>query len=48
MSVPALERAIREYLTQYNHTPTPFTWTKNADTIIATINRCNEALNSRD
>ena len=48
MSVPALERAIREYLTQYNHTPKPFTWTKDADTIIAKINRCNEALNSGD
>jgi len=36
-SVPALERAIREYLTHYNHTPTPFAWTTDADTIIATI-----------
>ena len=47
-SVPALERAIREYLTQYNHTPKPFAWTKDADTIIAKIDRCNEALNSGD
>ncbi len=47
-SVPALERAIREYLTHYNHTPKPFAWTKDADTIIAKIDRCNEALNSRD
>jgi transposase len=47
-SVPALERAIHEYLTQYNQTPKPFTWTKDADTIIAKIDRCNEALNSGD
>lgn len=48
MSIPALERAIREYLMQYNHTPKPFAWTKDADTIIAKIARCNEALNSGD
>jgi transposase len=47
-SVPALERAICEYLTHYNQTPKPFAWTKDADTIIAKIDRCNEALNSRD
>jgi len=47
-SVPALERAIREYLAHYNQTPKPFTWTKDADTIIAKVHRCNEALNSGD
>lgn len=47
-SVPALERAINEYLAHYNQEPTPFVWTKAADTILAKIDRCKEALNSRD
>jgi len=47
-SVPALERAIGEYLNHYNQQPTPFTWTKDADTILAKIERCIEPLNSRD
>lgn len=47
-SVPALERAINDYLTQYNETPKPFAWRKDADTILAKIDRCKEALNSRD
>lgn len=47
-SVPALERAINEYLDHYNQQPTPFVWTKDADTILAKIERCKEALNSRD
>ena len=47
-SVPALEHAINEYLTHYNQTPKPFAWTKDADTILAKIDRCKEALNSRD
>src|SRR6476659_1885385 len=47
-SVPALERAIGEYLTQYNQQPKPFIWTKDADTILAKIDRCIEPLNSRD
>lgn len=47
-SVPALERAIGEYLTHYNQQPTPFIWTKDADTILAKIDRCIEPLNSRD
>ena len=47
-SVPSLERAIHEYLTHYNETPRPFTWTKDADMILAKIDRCKEALNSRD
>jgi transposase len=47
-SVPALERAIHEYLTQYNQQPKPFIWTKDADTILAKIDRCKEALNAPD
>ena len=47
-SVPALERAIGEYLTHYNQQPKPFIWTKDADTILAKIDRCIEPLNSRD
>jgi transposase len=38
-SVPALNAAITEYLNQYNHAPTPFAWTKEADTILAKIDR---------
>jgi transposase len=47
-SVPALERAIREYLAHYNQHPKPFIWTKDADTILAKIDRCKEALNAPD
>lgn len=47
-SVPALERAIHQYLDHYNEQPKPFIWTKDADTILAKIDRCNEALNSGD
>jgi len=47
-SVPALERAIQEYLTHYNQQPKPFIWTKDADTILAKMGRCIEPLNSRD
>jgi len=47
-SVPALERAIGEYLRHYNQQPKPFIWTKDADTILAKIDRCIEPLNSRD
>jgi transposase len=38
-SVPALIAAIREYLDHYNQTPRPFAWTKDADTILAKIDR---------
>ena len=34
-SVPALERAIHDYLTHYNQHAKPFIWTKDADTILA-------------
>lgn len=47
-SVPALERAINEYLAHYNQQPKPFVWTKDADTILAKIDRCKEALNAPD
>ena len=45
-SVPALERAIHDYLTHYNQQPKPFIWSKDADTILAKIDRCKEALNA--
>lgn len=38
-SVPALIAAITEYLDHYNHAPQPFAWTKDADTILAKIDR---------
>lgn len=38
-SVPALLRAIREYLDHYNESPKPFVWTKDADTILGKIAR---------
>ena len=47
-SVPALERAITEYLNHYNQQPKPFVWTKDADTILTKVGRCIEPLNSRD
>jgi transposase/transposase-like protein len=38
-SVPALIAAITEYLDHYNQAPKPFKWTKDADTILAKIDR---------
>ena len=38
-SVPALIAAITEYLDHYNQAPRPFQWTKDADTILAKIDR---------
>src|SRR5229473_4627597 len=43
-SVDALIAAIEQYLAIYNVTPTRFTWTKDADMILAKINRCKAAL----
>jgi transposase len=43
-SVPQLINAITEYLENYNGDPKPFAWTKDADMILAKINRCKEAL----
>ena len=45
-SVPALERAIHESLTHDNQQPKSFVWTKEADTILAKIDRCKEAFNA--
>jgi transposase len=38
-SVSALEAAISDFITHHNDSPTPFTWTKNADDILASIER---------
>jgi transposase len=38
-SVPALIAAITMYLDHYNQAPRPFAWTKDADTILAKIDR---------
>ena len=38
-STLALEQAIRDYLRHHNNNPKPFTWTKNADEILANIAR---------
>jgi transposase len=38
-SVDALITAITDYLTHYNEAPRPFRWTKDADTILAKIDR---------
>lgn len=43
-SVPQLIDAIMAYLRQHNLDPRPFVWTKDADMILAKINRCKEAL----
>jgi len=37
-SVPALEKAIREYLDLHNENPKPFRWNKSADEIIDSVN----------
>ena len=37
-SVPALEKAIRDYLDMHNEEPKPFRWTKSADEIIKSVN----------
>jgi hypothetical protein len=38
-SVPALEAAISEFISQHNGAPKPFAWTKSADDILAAIER---------
>jgi transposase len=43
-SVPQLIAAITEYLKHHNFAPTKFVWTKDADMILAKIERCKEAL----
>ena len=43
-SVPDLIAAILEYLDHYNRSPRPFVWTKDADTILAKIDRAKSCL----
>ena len=43
-SVAELLAAIHEYLAAYNRAPKRFVWTKNADMILAKIDRCKAAL----
>lgn len=43
-SVRKLIDAITDYMAHYNGDPVPFLWTKDADMIIAKVNRCKEAL----
>lgn len=43
-SVPALIQAIERYLAAHNANPKIFTWTKDADTILAKVAKCKEAL----
>jgi transposase len=44
-SVPALEKAIRNYLEIYNEDPRPFRWTKSADEIIESVNSVLKQIN---
>jgi transposase len=44
-SVPALEKAIRDYLEIYNEDPKPFRWTKSADEIIQSVNSVLKRIN---
>ncbi|MCU0612922.1 MAG: IS630 family transposase, partial [Candidatus Eisenbacteria bacterium] len=39
-SIEHLVSAINDYLAENNAAPKPFTWTKDVDTILATIERC--------
>ncbi len=43
-SVPALIRAIRQYIREHNSHPRPFIWTASAATIMRKIKHCKEAL----
>jgi hypothetical protein len=38
-SVAALEAAIHDFIDHHNNSPKPFAWTKNADDILASIER---------
>ncbi|MGH8168389.1 MAG: IS630 family transposase [Woeseiaceae bacterium] len=44
-SVPALEKAIRDYLHIYNNDPHPFRWTKSAEEIIESVNSVIKRIN---
>jgi len=43
-SVKQLIQAINDYIEIYNHNPTVFSWTKDADMILGKIKKCKEAL----
>ena len=43
-SVQTLVAAIEEYLAEYNRAPKRFVWTKDADMILAKVDRCKAAL----
>ena len=43
-SVKQLEQDIMDYLKTHNEAPTIFTWTKDAETILAKVAKCKEAL----
>ncbi len=47
-SVNQLIEAIESYLKEHNRNPHKFVWTKDAETILAKINRCKEALGTPD
>jgi transposase len=43
-SVAELERAIMDFIEKHNEKPKIFTWTKDADTILAKVSKCKELL----
>lgn len=43
-SVKELEKAIRDFIEKHNENPKIFTWTKDADTILAKVAKCKELL----
>ncbi len=43
-SVKQLEKAIRDFIETHNENPKIFTWTKDADTILAKVAKCKELL----
>ena len=45
-SVPALEKAIMEYLADHNENPRPFVWTANADLILERVKRVCERISN--
>ena len=47
-SVPALEKAIHDYILAYNKEPRPFVWTATASRILGKIRRCKEELERGD
>jgi len=45
-SVPELIAAIKDYLSNHNHSPRVFTWTASVDKIMAKVAKCKEALDA--